>query len=189
MLSRPCLAVLSLFSACLLLGVEAWATATITETTLDGAAVVTVENRFLRAVFEPGKGGTCADLVHKPSGKRFVAPKVGSLLGNRVWNYADREFYFQWERMPWEHEVQRRAGEVELVMRAAGTVDFSRATAFEKRIVLRDAEAMLRVTYTFFVGQELASPRKIGLWFRNTTSVVGERTVYRFPLDDGIVTL
>lgn len=77
MMPRPCLTVLSLASVCLFLAIEAWATATLTETTLDGASVVIMENRFLRAVFEPGKGGTCTDLVHKPSGKRFVAPKVG----------------------------------------------------------------------------------------------------------------
>ena len=91
--------------------------------------------------------------------------------------------------MAWEHEIERRAGEVGLVMQAAGTVDFTRSTSFEKRIVLRDGEAMARVAYAFFVGQELMTPRKIGLWFYNKVDVVGERCVYRFRLDDGIVTV
>ena len=168
---------------------EARAEATITETTDNAEIAVVMENGFLRMVFRPGKGGACTDFYYKPAQKRFVSPRVGSLLGNRVWNYADRELYFQWQKMPWQHEIERRAGEVALVMRATGTVDFTRSTSFEKRVVLRDDEAMVRVTYAFFVGQELMTPRKIGLWFFNKVDVVGERPVYRFPLDDGIATV
>lgn len=160
---------LNLSTVCLFVAIEAWATARISETTLDTGPTVVMENRFLRLAFQPDQGGTCTEFLCKSSGKRFVAPHTGSLLGTRVWNYTDRELYFQWERIPWEHEILRRSGEVELVMRAAGTVDFTRATTFEKRIVLRDGEAMLRVSYTFSVGQQLVNPPKIGLWFRNTS--------------------
>jgi len=168
---------------------EARTAATILETTLDGQRAVVMENRFLRMVFRPGEGGACTDFRYKPAGKRFVSPRVGSLLGTRVWNYADRELYFQWQKMAWQHEIERRDGDVALVMHARGRVDFTRSTRFEKRIVLRDGEAMARVTYTFYVGHELMTPRKIGLWFHNQVDVVGERCVYRFPLDDGIATV
>jgi len=189
MMLRHWRTVLSLSSVCLSLAVEAGATAAASETTVDGQPAVVMENHFLRMVLRPDKGGACTDFVYKPSNQRFVSPRVGSLLGNRVWNYADRELYFQWQKAPWPYEIERRAGEVELVMRVAGTVDFTRSTPFEKRIVLRDGEAMARVRHTFFVGQELMTPRQIGLWFYNKVSVAGERFVCRFPLDDGIVTL
>jgi len=179
--------IVSALAALLARGVAA--KATIAEETVHRAPCVVMENAFVRLVFNPGEGGHCTDFLYKPAGKRFVLPRVGSLLGNRVWNYADGELYFQWQRMAWEHEVERRAGEVALVMRCRGKVNFTRATRFEKRIVLRDGEAMARVTHTFFVGQELMTPRTIGLWFYNKAGVIGERTVYTFPLDDGIVTL
>ena len=189
MTSPRWMTVVYLSTVCLFLAVEAWATATITKTPVDGKPAVVMENRFIRMVFRPGQGGKCTGFLYKPASKRFIAPGVGSILANRVWNYADSELYFQWQKMPWQHEIERRAGEVALVMRAAGKVDFTRSTLFEKRVVLRDGEAMARVKYTFFVGQELMTPRKIGLWFHNRVGVVGERSVFRFPLDDGIVTL
>ncbi len=150
---------------------------------------VVMENDFLRMTFEPAKGGACTDLFYKPANKQFARPDETALLANRVWNYADQELYRQWEKNPWEHEVRRAAGEVALVLRAAGQVGFTRSTVLEKRITLRDGEAMARIETVFHVGQELMVPQKIGLWFHNMCGIPGERAAAYFPLDDGIVTV
>lgn len=168
---------------------QADAAATVTEQTIEGQPAVVLENQFVRLVFTPGKGGECTDFIYKPTGKRLILRREGSLLGNRVWNYADGEFYKQWQHMAWEHEIERRPGEVRIIMRGRGKVDFSRACYLEKSVTLRDGEAMLRAKHTFHVGQELMNPRKIGLWFFNRVGVPNERTYYNFPLDDGITTM
>jgi len=162
------------------------AQATIQEKKIDGRPCVVLENQFVRAVFTPAQGGSCADLVIKPSGKRLIPSMTGSLLGSRVWNYADAKIYWQWQRAVWASTLERRPGEVRLVLSAMGEADFTRACRFEKRVTLRDGESMLRVTHSFHVGAELMTPRKIGLWFHNKISVPGERTVYFLPLEDGV---
>jgi len=168
---------------------NAAAKATITEEQVDGQPAVAMENDFVRLVVQPGKGGQCTDFVYKPTGKRFVMPRGGSLLGNRVWNYMDSDLYKQWQECSWAHQIERRDGEVALILRAAGDANFTKSTQFEKRVVLRDGESMARVTTTFHVGQELMQPFSIGLWFANMTGVVGEQSNYFFPLDDGILKL
>ncbi len=154
-----CLAGLSLLCVCL--GVEAFAKATIAKQTIEGQPAVVMANELVNAVFLPGRGGECTDFVYKPTGKRLVLPMVGSLVGNRVWNYANNDLYMQWQKMAWAYEVEERPGEVALVMRAKGKVDFTQSTELTKKVVLRDGEAMLRVTHTFSVGQELMNPQKI----------------------------
>ena len=172
-------------AACL----SAAAAVTVSETKVDGQLALVLENEYIRLAVQPGKGGQCTDFVYKPTGKRFVMPRTGTLVGNRVWNYMDSDLYMQWQKRGWEHEAQRRDGEVAVTMRAAGEVNFTRSTHFEKKVVLRDGEAMARVTHTFHVGDELMQSFPIGLWFANMTGVVGETSFYTFPLDDGIMTL
>jgi len=166
------------------------AAVTITETKLDtGRTAVVMENDFLRAVFEPDRGGQCTGLLFKPTGEQLLLANEGTVLGSRVWNYADRELYFQWQRCAWEHKVDRGPKQVRLQMRAAGQVGFTRSTLFEKQITLDDGEALLRVEQTFHVGQELMVPQKIGLWCANKCGAVGRKNVYCVPLDEGVLTL
>ena len=167
----------------------AHAGATIVESKVRGKPVVVMENRFVRLVFDPAKGGECVDFVYKPAGKRVFMREAGCVLGNRVWNYADGTLYMQWQKSAWDWEIRRLAGEVRLEMSCVGKVDFTRRTKMVKGVTLRDGEAMVRATQGFNVGQELMKPRKIGLWFRNRLGVVGERSVIRIPLDDGIATV
>ncbi|MCX6348374.1 MAG: hypothetical protein NTV79_02575, partial [Candidatus Aureabacteria bacterium] len=165
------------------------AAVTITETKVGGLPVVVMENDFLKMTFEPEKGGECTAFLYKPTNKQLLLANEGSLLGSRAWNYADAELYQQWQKNPWEYEIKRGPTEVTLAMRAAGKVGFTRSTLFEKRVTLRDGEAMARIEHVFHVGQELMVPQKIGLWFYNRCGVVGEQNLYCFPLDDGIVTV
>ena len=167
----------------------AWGQVSVTETKVRGMPAVVMENRFVRVVFELDRGGQCTDFEFKPTGKRFIESRVGRVLGNRVWNYMDSDLYRQWEKNGWEAEVERKPDRATVVLRAPGTVNFTRSTAFEKRVELRADEAMLRVRTTFHVGEELMQSFPIGLWFANQVGVVGERSMYFFPLDDGIVTL
>lgn len=169
-------------------GAEAAGQATITEKTVDGQPQVVMENKFVRLAFSPNQGGECAECLYKPTNTSFVQPRTGSLLGNRLWNYSDSALYTQWQTLPWGYDVQRGQGEVSLVLRARGKEDFTWATTFERRIVLRDDEAMARITYSLIVGQELMAPAKVGLWFCNSPRVPGEEPIYTFPLDTGILT-
>ena len=162
---------------------------TVTETKAGDRTAVTMENDFIKLTFEPEKGGECTAFLYKPTSKQLLLANEGSLVGSRVWNYADKELYQQWQNNPWEYEIKRSPTEITLVMRAAGQVGFTRSTLFEKRVTLRDGEAMARIEHVFHVGQELMVPQKIGLWFYNRCGVVGEQNLYCFPLDDGIVTV
>ena len=160
--------------------------AIIEEKAIDGRPSVVLENQLIRAVFTPSQGGSCTDLVFKPTDRRLIPSMTGSLLGSRVWNYADAPLYWQWQRATWAATLERRPGEVRLVLSAMGAADFTKACRFEKRVTLRDGESLLRVTHSFHVGAELMTARKIGLWFHNKVSVPGERTVYFLPLEDGV---
>ncbi|MDP6360549.1 MAG: hypothetical protein QF473_35885, partial [Planctomycetota bacterium] len=86
-----------------------------------------LENRFLRAVFSAQNGGKCNELFFKPAKKHLVDRDQGWLLGSRIWNYADDDLYFQWQKGAWESEVQRAQGEVALVLRSKGKVGFTRS--------------------------------------------------------------
>jgi len=159
----------------------------IQEDVIDGRPCVVLENSLVRAVFFPSQGGQCTDLVYKPTGKRLIDRMEGALLGSRVWNYADAALYMQWQNAAWDYTIERRPGEVGLVLSAMGKVDFTKACRFDKHVALRDGESQLRVTHSFHVGAQLMTPRKIGLWFRNKISVPGERTSYYLPLATGVM--
>ena len=178
-----------LLALCAVVAVGRRADAAVSEVVHEGKRGVLLENRYIRMVLSPADGGMCMLMEHKPSGKRFTTPGAGALLGNRVWNYADRDLYRQWERCAWEHEVRTAPGEATVVLRAGGEVGFTSHTQFERRITLRDGESKVRVEYVFHVGQELMTPRRIGLWFRNFCTVSGEPMTCYFPLDDGTVAL
>lgn len=165
------------------------AQAVVREETIDGLQRMVLENEFIRAVFTPSLGGECTDLIYKPDAKRLMSPMSGGLTGCRVWNYADNAFYWQWQRTAWDCAPERRPGEAALVLSATGSVEFAKSCRFEKRVTLRDGESILRVTYGFHVGNQLMTPRDIGLWFSNKASVPGGRTNYFLPLDDGIMTI
>ena len=162
---------------------------TIQEKKIEGRTCVVLENQFVRSVFTPAQGGSCTDLVYKPTGKRLIDNMAGSLLGSRIWNYADAELYWQWQRAAWDFTIERRPGEVTLVMSAMGKADFTKACRFEKRVTLRDGESMLRVTHGLHVGAQLMTPKKFGLWFHNKVGVPGERTEYFLPVEDGVRTV
>ena len=171
------------------LAATASAKATIAEKTVEGQTQVVLENEFIRIAFTPTLGGECTECVYKPADTSFVEPRAGALIGNRVWNYANDALYSQWRKLPWSYEIQPRKGEVALLLRAAGKENFTHATTFERLIVLRDDEAMVRITYTFSVGQELMVPEKIGLWFFNMPRVSGEQSCFTLPLDTGVRTV
>ncbi|NLY02038.1 MAG: hypothetical protein GXY83_38635 [Rhodopirellula sp.] len=173
----------------LAIAATAQAGVTIRETQTDGRTTVVLENDFLQATFAPDQGGECTDLVFKPTGKHMVLPGVGTLLGSRVWNYADRELYTQWQRSAWQHKVNQSPHQVRLELQSPGSVGFTRSTLLVKQITLADQEAMLRVEHTVHVGQELMQPQKIGLWFYNRCGVAGEQSSYFLPLDDRIARL
>ncbi|MBM4086332.1 MAG: hypothetical protein FJ272_16225, partial [Planctomycetes bacterium] len=175
--------------ALLALVATAHAAVSITESKLGDRTAVTLENDYVRMAFQPGKGGECTDLVDKRTGKRLLMAGEGALVGNRVWNYADAELYQQWQKARWEHEVHKAANEVTLVMRAPGQVGFTRSCVFEKRVTLRDGEALARVEHVFHVGQELMVPQQIGLWFYNRCGVPNERNTYFMPLDEGVASV
>ncbi|MBT4823529.1 MAG: hypothetical protein HON70_47945, partial [Lentisphaerae bacterium] len=146
------------------------ATWSATTATLQGnkeAPRIVLENQFIRLTVEPALGGHCTDFFYKPTGKRLLQPGVGRLQGVRVWNYTDGDLYKQWQKCAWEHEIDRREDGVAVVLRAAGDINFTRSTTFEKRLTLRHEEAMVRVTTTFHVGEELMQGFPIGLWFAN----------------------
>lgn len=170
----------------LALAAIAQAGVTVRETQSAGRTTVVLENDFLRAVFTPDQGGECTDLVFKPTGKHMVSPGVGSLLGSRVWNYADRELYLQWQRCAWQYKISQTPHQVRLELQSPGRVGFTRSTLLVKQITLADQEAVLRVEHTIHVGQELMQPQKIGLWFANRFGVAGQQNNYFLPLDDGI---
>jgi len=164
----------------------ALADATAKETTAVGQRRVILENQYIRAELTPAEGGTCTDLVYKPTNKRLINRRADGLLANRVWNYANADLYFQWQRAAWDYTIERRPGEVAIVLSAMGNVDFTKACGFTKRVALRDDESMLRVTYQFRVGSQLMTPRSVGLWFHNRVGVPDERSRYYAPLDDGV---
>jgi len=165
------------------------AAASVSEIVREGKRCVLLENRFIRMIVSPTDGGMCSLLEHKPTGKRFTLPGSAAVLGNRVWNYADRDLYLQWERRAWEHEIRKAPGEAAVVLRADGEAGFTRSTQFERRIVLRDGECKVSVEYVFHVGQELMTPQRIGLWFKNVCTVSDEPMTCYLPLDDGTVAL
>ena len=165
------------------------ASGAVSEIVYQGKPCLLLENRFIRMVVSPADGGMCMVMEHKPTGKRFTVPDRGALLGNRVWNYAERELYMQWERCAWEHEVSKSPGEATVVLRANGQVGFTRSTQFERRIALRDDECKVRVDYVFHVGSQLMKPQRIGLWFKNFCTVSQEPMTCYVPLDDGTVAL
>jgi len=180
-----CLALVGVLS----LPAATWGATTATVTGSKEAPRIILENSFTKLTIEPARGGHCTGFLYKPTGKLLLRPEVGKLQGVRVWNYTDGDLYMQWQKRAWEYEIDRRKDGVTVVLRAAGEINFTRSTTFEKRLTLRNNEAMVRVTTTFHVGEELMEGFPIGLWFANQAGVVGEETQYSFPLDTGIMTL
>ena len=175
---------------CAGLAAEAAAKATIRETRFLGQRAVTLENRFLRVTFTPDKGAAWAEFYYKPARKQMFPPGSGRVLGERLWNPAGKGgFARQWLNLAWSYAIERPSGGVRLVLRARGSVGPARQTHFEKRVVLRDGEAMVRVTHEFFVGYGRMLPLRVGLWFDNRLGPPGERFVYRVPREGGVVTL
>ena len=112
---RCCVAVALVLCALFPIGAGAQTRATVRKQTVDARPAVVMENEFIRMVFAPEKGGQCVDFLYKPAGKRMFMRGRGALLGNRVWNYADRGLYSQWQKMAWSSDIEQRPGEARLV--------------------------------------------------------------------------
>ena len=162
-----------------------WGAVTATETTADGAPVVVLANEYLELTLAPTVGGRIADILFKPTGKRLVGKDRG-IFQDRVWNYADREIYNQWQDGVYEYEVTRRPDEVAVKLSCRGKVGVSNRMAFVKTITLREGSSAIRADYEMRIGQEAMVPQRVGLWWHNRPTVQGENVSYFLPVESGV---
>lgn len=163
-----------------------WPQCTVTETTVLGEPALVMENQWLRARVRPTMGGRIDELIYKPTNTHLTARTDGALFVDRVWNYANSDFYQQWTRAIYSAEVDRSPQRVAITLTGPGSVGTGRAMSFTKTFTISADSAALRADYRFNVGQELMVPQRIGLWWHNFLGVPQERCSYFVPTTDGI---
>ena len=159
---------------------------TLTETTLEGEPALIMENDWVRARVRPSIGGRIDQLVYKPTDTHLTSRTEGALFVDRVWNYANSDFYQQWTKAVYSYQIERGDGRVAVTLTAPGSVGKATWLAFTKTFTLSDDSSAIRADYSFSVDQAAMVPQRAGLWWHNFLGVPQEATSYFVPTVDGV---
>ena len=154
----------------------------VAERTLDGRRQVVIENRFLKLVIEPRKGGRVVQFLLKTGGVELVRPKLG-MLWDRFWQAPRRQD-------PWAGEysvkfLQQDAERVVLRLsrEATGNWNFH---GIDKTVTITADSPRILVDYAYRVHENRMTPSIISPWVVNGMSPAGEENKLFMPLTDGI---
>ncbi|MCD6361648.1 MAG: beta-galactosidase [Armatimonadetes bacterium] len=159
---------------------------TLTRTTFEGEPALVVENEWIRLRVRSTIGGRIDGLVYKPTDTHLTARDGGAIFADRVWNYANSDFYQQWMKAIYTAKVEQSPERVAITLTAPGSVGIGRAMTFTKTFTITAGSSAIRADYRFSVGQELMVPQRIGLWWHNFLGIPQEATTYFVPTVDGV---
>ena len=159
---------------------------TLTQTSVEGEPAIVLENEFVRVRARPSLGGRLDEFFYKPADKHLTSRTNGAVFMDRVWNYASRDVYNQWQTGVYSYEVQQSPQRVAVKMTGPGTVGVGKRMTFEKTISLTAGSSAVRADYRFSIGQEAMVPMSAGLWWHNRLGVPQEATTYFVPTTEGV---
>jgi len=162
------------------------AACSLKETTVEGEPAIVLENDFVRLRARPTLGGRLDEFFYKPADKHLTSRTNGAVLMDRVWNYASRDVYNQWQTGVYSYEVEQGPQRVAVKMTCPGTVGVGKRMTFEKTISLIAGSSAVRADYRFSIGQEAMVPMRAGLWWHNRLGVPQEATTYFVPTVEGV---
>ncbi len=159
---------------------------TLTQTTLEGEPAIVIENDWVRLRVRPTIGGRIDELVYKPTDTHLTSRSGGAIFADRVWNYANTDFYRQWMEATYTAQVEQSPERVAITLTGPGSVGTGRAMSFTKTFTITADSSAIRADYRFSVGQELMVPQRIGIWWHNFLGIPQEATSYFVPTVDGV---
>ncbi len=159
---------------------------TLKQTTVEGEPAIILENDFVRLRARPTLGGRLDEFFYKPADKHLTSRTEGAVFMERVWNYASRDVYNQWQSGVYSYEVEQGPQRVAVKMTCPGTVGVGKRMTFEKTISLTAGSSAVRADYRFSIGQEAMVPMRAGLWWHNRLGVPQEATTYFVPTAEGV---
>ncbi|MFO7947152.1 MAG: beta-galactosidase [Armatimonadota bacterium] len=162
---------------------------TLEETTVQGQTAVVMENEFVRLRVRPTMGGRIDELTYKPTDTLLTDPRGGTVFVDRVWNYADAEFYRQWTNAVYEYETSVEDGKCSITLSAPGSIGQGRRMTFKKTFTLIAGSAAVRADYALAVGHEAMRPIPAGIWWHNQLGIPQQTTRYYVPTTGGVQSL
>jgi len=167
-----------------------WAECRLTETEVEGEPALVLENDFVQLRLRPTLGGRIDRFLYKPTNTPLTALTDGGALVDRVWNYANRDIYFQWTNAAYGYKLEPGAERAAVTLSCPGSAGvIGQRMAFEKTISLSADSAAVRADYTFSIATDAMVPQRAGLWWHNKLGVPQETTTYYVPTLQGIKSL
>ena len=158
----------------------------LTETEVQGEPAIVLENSFVQLRVRPTLGGRIDQLIYKPTGKWLTAQTGGTVLTDRVWNYADRDVYQQWTSAVYGYELHPGDDTAAVTLSCRGSAGIGTRLTFNKTIRLTADSAAVRADYALELGSEAMTPHRAGIWWHNQLGVPQEATTYYVPTPQGV---
>ena len=76
----------------------------------------------MRLRVRPTVGGRIDELLYKPTNTHLTARDGGRIFADRVWNYANKDFYQQWMEATYTTEIEQSPERVAITLTGPGSV-------------------------------------------------------------------
>lgn len=149
----------------------------------DGQPELILENRHVRLIFTPAKGGVCRSLRLKPEGTELVHAATGGygLLRDQLWkpnySFGDR-FYF--------HRLTNDKDLAAVELWTTGVGGMMSFTEVRKRITLRRDSSLIEVHYALANEPSSQTDYEYGFWSHNWLGSPAGTNTYQHPTTDGV---
>ncbi|MBI3922946.1 MAG: hypothetical protein HY318_16110, partial [Armatimonadetes bacterium] len=141
--------------------------------------VVTVQNRFLRIVVNPARGGVIQSFTYR--GEELTRDE--GILQDHLWDLGHGVGGFYGE--PYLLEIKQLPGRVVLHLSKEGTKGSYQFLEIHKSITLLEDECGVLVTYSFRNQVRSQTPITVFPWFNHILGTAGPNT-YFIPTEEGI---
>jgi hypothetical protein len=149
----------------------------------DGKLDLVLENRWVRVVLCPGRGGVVRSLVYKPTGTELACAQEGNfgLLREQLW----KPLYFFADN-PGTASHGQEPGKAWVETRLTGAGGMMGFTHTRKRLTLTDHSPALLVEWEVDNDPSSMTPYEYGPWMHNWAGQPGAPTHYFVPTDQGV---
>lgn len=154
----------------------------------DGQDEVILENRYLRIVFYPHRGGVAKSMIYKPTGKELIFAYRGgrSTFGafrDQLW--YPRRYFFAERR--YDVQVRNFADRAVVELSVRGKGGMMNFTTVRKRFTLFRNASELRIEHELINDPNSQTDYEYGFWVHNFFGAPGETNTYFIPTENGIV--
>jgi|GEM_PF-1423760 len=148
----------------------------------DGDLDITIENNYVKLVFQPSLGATCKKFLYKKTNKNFA----GSDINYRLFTDRIKEIGRLWN-LPYFYKIEKNNPEEVSVHFWCEGFPGNQFLEMHKTITIFKEKSDVKVDYEIVNKHEAMSPCVVTPYFRHGLGVYDEKNTYYIPTTEGII--